>query len=440
MTSRLAILTHAAVLTATAAFAQVPSPERVTAGGYVDPAHGLSVDAVVALALEQEPALRAARADVEAVRALQEQAALRPNPSVSFAYQAEPGGTDRQTRIDGQWPLDLSRKAGRVNVAERETEVTRHAVADRSRRLAAEVRLKYGDVAAAVRGLSLVEDLLAATIRQLSLVSARVEAGAAPALERDLLQVEVGRLSADRFLAQGETEAALIELKRTVGLSPGASLALRDSFDTLVATEMSRTMPADAAASIAQRPDVQEATSRITISDAQIERAEREAHPDVSLLGSYMRVDAGFPQRGFSADGGLERVHGIFHYITAGAMVTIPILSRNQGEVAAARARRSGAAALLDATRLAAASEIAAARARDAHAAEALGIYTRAVRELASRNVDVVRQTYELGRATLFEVLNEQRRYLDTEKAYINTLRAAYRSRQDLRLALGDVQ
>ena len=110
MTSRLAILTHAAVLTATVAFAQVPSPEPTTAGGYVDPAHGLSVDAVVALALEQEPTLRASRADVEAVRALQEQASLRPNPSVSFAYQAEPGGTDRQTRIDGQWPLDLSRK------------------------------------------------------------------------------------------------------------------------------------------------------------------------------------------------------------------------------------------------------------------------------------------------------------------------------------------
>jgi outer membrane protein TolC len=153
-----------------------------------------------------------------------------------------------------------------------------------------------------------------------------------------------------------------------------------------------------------------------------------------------MRTDAGFPQSGISPDGGLERVHGIFHYVSAGAMVTIPLLSRNQGEVAAARARRSGAAALLDATRLAAASEIAAARARDAHATEALGIYTRDVRELASRNLDVVRQTYELGRATLFDVLNEQRRYLDTEKAYINTLRAAYRSRQNLRLSLGDVR
>ena len=54
--------------------------------------------------------------------------------------------------------------------------------------------------------------------------------------------------------------------------------------------------------------------------------------------------------------------------------------------------------------------------------------------------LDVVTQTYELGRATVFDVLNEQRRYLDLERAYTAALREAYEARTALRRALGDVR
>ena len=56
------------------------------------------------------------------------------------------------------------------------------------------------------------------------------------------------------------------------------------------------------------------------------------------------------------------------------------------------------------------------------------------------QNLDVVSQTYELGRATVFDVLAEQRRYLDFEHAYSNALREAYDARTALRRALGDVR
>jgi outer membrane protein TolC len=41
---------------------------------------------------------------------------------------------------------------------------------------------------------------------------------------------------------------------------------------------------------------------------------------------------------------------------------------------------------------------------------------------------------------TLLDVLNERRRYLETERAYTNTLREAYEARQTLRAALGEVR
>ena len=189
---------------------------------------------------------------------------------------------------------------------------------------------------------------------------------------------------------------------------------------------------------VEQRADVREAAARIETAVAKIDRAESEGRFDVSLFANYMRMDAGFPQRGFAPDGRLERVRGQFNYWSAGAMLTIPILNRNQGEVAVARAERTGAAAAYDAARLAAEAELASARARDERAREAVKIYGAGAQALARQNLTVVGQSYELGRVTVFEVLAERRRYLDVERAYTEALRAAYEARTALNRALGE--
>src|SRR5687767_15232594 len=68
----------------------------------LDPVNGLSLDQAIAQALEQEPGLRAARAAVDVARGTRVQAGLRPNPTVSFAQQTEPAGTDAETRVEVQ--------------------------------------------------------------------------------------------------------------------------------------------------------------------------------------------------------------------------------------------------------------------------------------------------------------------------------------------------
>src|SRR5262249_15104319 len=161
---------------------------------------------------------------------------------------------------------------------------------------------------------------------------------------------------------------------------------------------------------------------------------------DVSVFGMYMRTDAGFPQRGVTDAGGLAPVHGIFHDVGAGAMVTVPLRNRNQGAVAAAEAGRVGAASPLDGARLAAQSEVSAARTREAHARRALAPYGTDAIPLATRNLETVRQTYELGRATLLDVLAEERRYLEIQRAYTEVLWETYAARQALRLALGETR
>lgn len=435
-TTSLVVLT----LAAGAHAQQAPPQERsYQASPYVDPVNGLGLDDVIARALAQEPSLRASRSQIDVTRGLREQAGLRPNPSASFAQQQEPSGADNQTHIELEWPLDLFRRDGRIGVADREIEVARYAIANRERTLAADVRMKYGDVVAALRTLSVTEQLLAATSRQRTVIAARVDQGAAPPLDRDMLRVEVQRLEADRLIQIGTVDQQLIELKRLMNLAPDAPLLLRDSLEALVRERPGPPATSDAGAP-KTRPDVEEAEARVRVGEAQVDRAHREGRPDVSVIGSYTRMNAGFPQQGLSPIGGLEPIRNVFHYVSVGAIVTLPFHNRNQGTVTAAEAERNGAVALLEAARLAAQSEIAAARSRDGHARQALDAYTGDTMTLARQNLDVVRQTYELGRGTLLDALNEQRRYLDVERAYTDVLREAYQARQALRAALGEVR
>jgi cobalt-zinc-cadmium efflux system outer membrane protein len=138
--------------------------------------------------------------------------------------------------------------------------------------------------------------------------------------------------------------------------------------------------------------------------------------------------------------GELEPIEDVFHSFTFGAMVMVPVGNRNQGAVAAALAERTGAEHLREARAVAAQSEVASAVARDDRVRQALAMYSSGVRTLARQNLEVVRETYELGRVTLSDVLAEQRRYLDIEMGYTEALRMAFEARTALARALGEIR
>jgi cobalt-zinc-cadmium efflux system outer membrane protein len=414
-----------AALSVTPLQAQTPERPAPGAGTYVDPVAGLTVDEAVRRALEREPALRGARAGIDAAGGMRLQAGLRPNPTASFMQQKEQGGPGAETRVELRWPLDLFRRDARVSVATHVIEAARFGVADHERRLAAAVRLQYGAAAEAVRRLQVLTELAEATSRQHQLLSARVDEGADRPLDRDILTVELRRIEAERELLAGRVEEAIFELKRLLGMPAGDPLAIRDTLEVLVRKEAAT--PPERGAAAAPRADILAADARVGVADARVDLAEREGRFDASLFGAYMRMDAAFMPEGPS------------HQAAAGVMVMLPVRNRNQGAIAEAEAGRASATADAEAVRLAAGAEVAAARAREARARRALAIYGGEALALAARNLDVVRQIYALGRATVFDVIAEQQRYLDIERAYTAALKEAYDARQELRRALGEV-
>ena len=59
------------------------------------------------------------------------------------------------------------------------------------------------------------------------------------------------------------------------------------------------------------------------------------------------------------------------------------------------------------------------------------------VKDQAGANLNVVRQTYELGSKTLIDYLGEQRRYIELQNAYIDQLLDTYKARVEVERAVG---
>jgi cobalt-zinc-cadmium efflux system outer membrane protein len=398
-------------------------------------AGAMTIDEVVARALSDNPDLRAARAEVDAAAGRVQQAGLRPNPMLELGGQ-KAISPDSNLSVGLTLPLDLNgRVDGRVGVARRELEMKRALVAERERRLAADVRLKAGELLAARRNVDVTDDLLRINREALRLVGDRVREGAAPALEERLLLVEVNRLEAGRQML-GSREAVLtLQLQALAGMEPDAPLALRGE---LASASPSVSRAEAVGQALARRPDLEAARADAAMARARIRKEEAEGRWDASVSVGYQRQDFGFSGlRGVASNGSLQPIQDAFHYFGAGVTIALPVRNRNQGNVAAAEAETRAAERRQEFAVLIVRQEVEAAFTLLDAARRALALYERGVRDMAQRNFEVVRRTWELGRGTLLDVIAEQRRLIDVENGYTDTLKQVYDATVEIDRSVG---
>jgi cobalt-zinc-cadmium efflux system outer membrane protein len=296
---------------------------------------------------------------------------------------------------------------------------------DEERLHGAMVREGATDLLAAVRQLEVVARIAQASRERLDLIASRVDAGAAPPLERDLADVEWRRNEADVLAWQGMADRALIALKALVGLSPDAPLRLAAPLE-VEASALAAVPAANPADAIAARPDIGALEADVARATAERARAVSEGKVDLRVSGGYMRRVAGVAP-------GREGMNEVM----LGVMVDLPWRNRQQGAIAAADASRRAVDAEVAARRLDARAEIDAARVRDETAARVVARYREGLLALADRNLAVVRESWQLGRGTLFDVIEEERRYLALQTDYTSALREAVDARTTLLRALG---
>jgi cobalt-zinc-cadmium efflux system outer membrane protein len=401
---------------------------------YYDRNDGLSADDAVVYALAHNGELAAFRSEVEAAAALVQQASLRPNPQLEIERKEQINGSDNDTTVGAMLPLELGgRRSARILVAQRELELRQSLLADRERLLAAEVRAKFGEALGELLKLGFTEDLLTTTDQGYRLVAARVTEGRTPPLEQNMVLVEVNRIRSLRESGLGKVEVAMLELRNLMGMLPDQPLRLRGDLDHLIEPVPSVVVAKDMA--LRERPDLRAARALEDLAQARIVQAQSQGRLDASLKGKYDLMNSGFPQQGFNANGELVPIQGRFHSLSIGVTLDLPVRNRNQGAIAAAVAEKSAAAQRRQFAELTVQREVASALARYLSAARAAEIYRVGVQGQANANLDVIRQTYELGSKTLLDVIAEQRRFIETQTGYIEALVNTYQARVEIERA-----
>jgi cobalt-zinc-cadmium efflux system outer membrane protein len=401
---------------------------------YYDSTNGLSADDVVVYAVAHNGELAAFRSEVEAARGLFQQASLRPNPQLEIERKEQVNGSDNDTTVGAMLPLELGgRRSARILVAQRELELRQSLLADRERLLAAEVRAKFGEALGELLKLGFTEDLLTTTDQGYRLVAARVTEGRTPPLEQNMVLVEVNRIRSLRESGLGKVEVAMLELRNLMGMRPDEPLRLRGDLDHLIEPVPSVVVAKDMA--LRERPDLRAARALEDLAQARIVQAQSQGRLDASLKGKYDLMNSGFPQQGFNANGELVPIQGRFHSLSIGVTLDLPVRNRNQGAIAAAVAEKSAAAQRRQFAELTVQREVASALARYQSAARAAEIYRVGVQGQANANLDVIRQTYELGSKTLLDVIAEQRRFIETQTGYIEALVNTYQARVEIERA-----
>jgi len=392
-----------------------------------------TADALVRRALAANRELAAARLDVTRARARLRQSTLLPNPVLEVeqtggALGISEGEVERRAEISV--PIEYGGKRGRrIDVAEAELRAAEAVIADRERRLAAEVRRLYAEAIAANRELAFTNELTQIDAELGNIVQVRVREGDAPPLEASLLRVEIDRLLSRRAMLEGRRRAVELQLATVVGMPTGERLALDDSYGDGVAAP-----PIDEAITLAlqRRPDLHAAELNVAAAEAGLRLANAQALPEINVFGGYAQARSSFDD---TPVGPLTDRDQLFN---AGVGISLPIFNRNQGAKAEAAAAIEQAKRLRELTEQQIRAEAESAMARYRAAESAIEVFRQGVIERSAQNVRTMRAAYEAGAFTISEYLAERRRFVDAQREMTEALTERAVALIDLQAAVAE--
>jgi outer membrane protein, heavy metal efflux system len=411
------------------------APISSTLGRYFDPLQGTSSNDLVRRAVSSNGELAAARIEIERARARLRQAALRPNPTFDVEqttglYTGSRG--EGETSFAVAVPLELGgKRRRRIELAQAELEAVEADVADRERRLAADVRAVYAEALAALRELETTEDLNNLDLQTTRFVQARVNEGETAPIELNLLRVEVDRLRSRRTILEGRLKVALLRLKHLAAVPAAEPLRLRDNLVTpgLPAPPVSLEAAIDIA--MRHRPDLKLARLNEEVAQAGLGLVRANSLPEVTATSRYTINRSSYEDTPVGVRNDRDRL------LTFGVSIALPIFNRNQGAKAESEAVIAQARTKREFVESVVRSEVESAYARYQAALSAVGTFSQGVIARSVDNIRVVRAAYELGQFSITELLQEQRRLVDSQRDFTETLTEQYRALADLQTALG---
>lgn len=398
-----------------------------------------AVERLVQQALVSNADLLAARQQLSEAQGLLQQSAFRPNPAIEASY-----GTGAAFNIPALREFSVAyshvfelggKRRKRIDVSEQGIRTAQYAIADRERQLRAAVRSRFVEARAAQIKLEVVERSLRLNQDTLKVTEARVRQGEAARLEQGLAAVEVSRLESERTLLASQVEQAIATLKPIVGMALDSRLRLSGDIGAKppaldLATALTQ--------ALANRPDLLALRRSEEMRIAALRAAHAEAVPNVVGTARYTRTNDRLEAYGLNASRALIPIQGPDQSVSLAVSIILPIRNRNQGNIRAAEARRQAASQSVRFVEEVIRSEVTAAFNRYEAAQKALNTYDQQVLQQAQDNVSILQAAYTAGEVRLFDVLNEERRLIDTQRVYADVRREYYLALVNLSLVSGE--
>lgn len=387
-----------------------------------DPSDGLDEAEVVSVALALNQSLRAQRAIAGESQAALITSGQWPNPQVGVSLRPGIGGSSSYA-VGAEALFQLlqpGERDARKRAATAQVEQANDEAVAAEYVLVAEVRRQRLAVLAADRTVSLLEQAVQLRQQADDLVRRRREIGEAN--ELDVSAVELDLVGARRDLrhAKAARDLAVSELTRLLGLPPGFALTLAGVGEPLSVTLFEDIADAEI--------DRRLLAGRIELRAKQAAYRKAEEDLRLAILRQYPRLGLG---PSFERDIEGDKSLGL------GLSIEVPLLNRNQGEIAergAARDRvRAEYVELLHRLRAEAFAARAAVRAArtdvDAQEAEVLPVL--------DRNQSLFERAYRTGELNVIDWITAQQRALNARREYLDGVVAYRRATIDLEAATG---
>lgn len=389
--------------------------------GQASPDAALSLADVVDRALDRNPDVRRARAEVEAAE-LARRGAGAPSANPALTVEGGPRfgttGPQADVGVSLEIPFDLgatSRRRRAATSADFDATLSRLAwtelwAATTTRELVAAALAADGRVA-------LAEDSVALAVEMERVARRRHELGEVSILEPNFAGLERTEAQGALLSARQDRSRAYRSLRALLAMSEDASLALAgipapvwpDSLPSALGMWTERAV---------DRGDLVATRDAARAADAELAVARGEGAPGLSAA-------AGWAREGDEAN-----------LVTGGLRFELP-LQRNQIDVAGARGRAAVAAIDLEAASLAVPRDVASALDTWEAAAARFALATDDALPLAEENLALILRAYEAGKEALLGVLLMQRQALTARRAAIDAELDLHRAAAALERAVG---
>jgi cobalt-zinc-cadmium efflux system outer membrane protein len=265
--------------------------------------------------------------------------------------------------------------------------------ADAHRLLVQSVTQAYAAALAADEEAAVLTAAAAKLRREANIAADRFKAGDLSSSDKARLEIAADQdeLSADAQRASAKT--AIVTLETLLGHpKPDGTMRLADTLERLV----QGIPPELEAAPVETRPDLAAATESLSQAEANLTLQRRQKIPDVTVSVEYERNPPISPP-------------GQLNTVGFGLSLPLPLWSRFDGEVLAARAARDQAQAQLDKVRIQVSSEVASARVAFHEASERARRYKTSLLPKSTETTKSVAYAYEKGGAALVDLLEAER-------------------------------